>query len=98
GAAWLDYDGDGDLDLFIANGSTLERQAKGESGPGNRLYRNEGARRFKDATAGSGLEGGYWGSGVAAGDYDNDGFVDLYVTTILEGNRVYRTKRYRQLQ
>ena len=90
GAAWLDYDGDGDLDLFIANGSTLDRQAKGESGPGNRLYRNEGAGRFKDATAGSGLEGGYWGSGVAAGDYDNDGFVDLYVTTILEGNRLYR--------
>jgi enediyne biosynthesis protein E4 len=90
GAAWLDYDGDGDLDLFIVNGSTLERQAKGEPGPGNRLYRNDGPAGFKDATAGSGLQGGYWGSGVAAGDYDNDGFPDLYVTTILEGNRLYR--------
>jgi enediyne biosynthesis protein E4 len=90
GAAWLDYDGDGDVDLFIANGSTLERQAKGEAGPGNRLYRNDGQGGFKDVTAESGLRGGYWGSGVAAGDYDNDGFVDLYVTTILEGNRLYR--------
>jgi hypothetical protein len=90
GAAWLDHDGDGDLDLFIVNGSTLERQAKGEPGPGNRLYRNDGPAGFKDVTAESGLQGGYWGSGVAAGDYDNDGFVDLYVTTILEGNRLYR--------
>ena len=90
GAAWLDYDADGDVDLFIANGSTLERQAKGEPGPGNRLYRNDGQGGFKDVTAESGLQGGYWGSGVAAGDYDNDGFVDLYVTTILEGNRLYR--------
>jgi hypothetical protein len=90
GAAWIDHDADGDLDLFVVNGSTLERQARREAGPGNRLYRNDGAAGFKDATAGSGLEGGYWGSGVAAGDYDNDGRVDLYVTTILEGNRLYR--------
>jgi hypothetical protein len=89
GAAWIDYDGDGDLDLFIVNGSTLERQAKGEAGPGNRLYRNDGPQGFKDVTAESGLRGGYWGSGVAAGDYDNDGFVDLYVTTILESNHLY---------
>jgi hypothetical protein len=89
GAAWLDYDADGDLDLFIANGSTLEGQAKGEPGPGNRLYRNDGQGVFKDVTTESGLRGGYWGSGVAAGDYDNDGFVDLYVTTILEGNHLY---------
>ncbi len=90
GAAWIDYDGDGFIDLFVVNGSTLERREKGERGPGNRLYRNDGKGAFKDVTAGSGLEGGYWGGGVAAGDYDNDGFVDLYVTTILEGNRLYR--------
>jgi hypothetical protein len=90
GAAWIDYDGDGDIDLFVVNGSTLERQAKGERGPGNRLYRNGGGGAFEDATKGSGLEGGYWGSGVATGDYDNDGLVDLYVTTILEGNHLYR--------
>jgi hypothetical protein len=89
GAAWIDYDGDGGIDLFVVNGSTLERQEKGERGPGNRLYHNEGKGGFKDVTAGSGLEGGYWGSAVAAGDYDNDGFVDLYVTTMLEGNHLY---------
>ena len=89
GAAWLDCDGDGLLDLFVVNGSTLERQEKGERGPGNRLYRNDGKGGFQDVTAGSGLEGGYWGSAVATGDYDNDGLVDLYVTTILEGNHLY---------
>src|SRR5262249_22247013 len=53
GAAWIDYDGDGDIDLFVVNGSTLERQARGERGPGNRLYRNGGSGVFEDATAGS---------------------------------------------
>lgn len=89
GAAWLDFDNDGCVDLFIVNGSSLEKQAKGEHGPGNRLYHNNCDGTFTDVTVGSGLEGGYWGSGVAAGDYDNDGFVDLYVTTILEGNHLY---------
>ncbi len=89
GAAWIDYDNDGCLDLFVVNGSTLERQERGQRGPGNRLYHNNCNGTFTDVTAGSGLEGGYWGSGVAAGDYDNDGFVDLYVTTILEGNHLY---------
>jgi len=92
GAAFFDYDDDGCVDLFVVNGSTLEKQGKGERGPGNRLYRNDGKGAFKDVTAGSGLEGGYWGSGVAAGDYDNDGFVDLYVTTILEGNHLYHNE------
>src|SRR5262245_38080405 len=92
GAAFFDYDGDGLLDLFVVNGSTLEKQAKGERGPGNRLYHNDGKGGFVDVTAGSGLEGGYWGGGVAAGDYDNDGRVDLYVTTILEGNHLYHNE------
>ena len=90
GAAWFDYDNDGCIDLFVVNGSTLDRQAKGENGPGNRLYHNNCDGTFADVTAGSGLEGGYWGSGVAAGDFDNDGYEDLYVTTILEGNHLYR--------
>ena len=89
GAAWIDYDGDGFLDLFVVNGSTLEGQAKGERGPGNRLYHNDGKGAFEDVTRGSGLEGGYWGSAVAAGDYDNDGLVDLFVTTVLEGDHLY---------
>jgi hypothetical protein len=92
GAAFFDFDGDGWLDLFVVNGSTLERREKGERGPGNRLYRNDGKGSFRDVTAGSGLEGGYWGSGVAAGDYDNDGRVDLYVTAVLDGNHLYRNE------
>lgn len=89
GAAWIDYDNDGCLDLFVVNGSTLERQEKGERGPGNRLYHNNCNGTFANVTARSGLEGGYWGSAVAAGDYDNDGFVDLFVTTVLAGNHLY---------
>jgi hypothetical protein len=90
GAAWLDYDNDGRLDLFVANGSTLDRQAKGTPGPGNSLYHNEGDGKFSDVTEKSGLKGGYWGSAVAAGDYDNDGLTDLFVTTVLESNHLYR--------
>src|SRR5262245_14218679 len=92
GAAFFDFDGDGLLDLFVVNGSTLEKQARGERGPGNRLYRNDGKGAFVDVTAGSGLEGGYWGAGVAAGDYDNDGRVVRYLTTLLEGNHLYRNE------
>ncbi len=93
GAAWFDYDNDGWLDLFVVNGTTLERQEKGEPGPGNRLYRNasdSGDSSFADVTPKSGLAGGYWGSGVTTGDYNNDGFVDLYITTVLEDNHLYR--------
>lgn len=93
GAAWMDYDNDGLLDLFVVCGSSLELQNKGQRGPGNRLYRNRGDGGFVDVTAGSGLAGGYWGSGVAAGDYDNDGFTDLFVTSILDGNHLYHNNR-----
>lgn len=70
GAAWIDYDNDGLLDAFLVSGE----------GAPSRLYRNEGGNRFADmtATALPNLEG--WGQGVCAGDYDNDGFTDLFVT------------------
>lgn len=79
GAAFLDYDNDGDLDLFIVNGSTLEHFKRG----GDRLaflYRNGGDGRFSDVSRAAGLSQTGWGMGVCAGDYDNDGFQDLYVT------------------
>lgn len=90
GAALFDYDSDGDLDLYFVNGMKLvdgEREPAG----GNRLYRNEGAWRFRDVTdeAGVGHEG--WGVGCATGDYDNDGHVDLYVTNI-GPNVLYRNR------
>jgi hypothetical protein len=79
GVAMLDYDGDGWIDLFFVNGSTLEGFAAGAE-PTNHLYRNTGHRTFEDVTAKAGLAAGGWGQGVCAGDYDNDGHEDLFVT------------------
>ena len=78
GAAWLDYNGDGNLDLYIVNGSTYDREpGKGEP---NQLYRGDGKGRFKDVTAEAGVGDRGWGYGVAVGDIDNDGDPDLYIT------------------
>jgi hypothetical protein len=79
GAAFLDYDGDGRLDVFLVNGTTLEGFPKGEE-PTNHLYRNKGDGSFEDVTVRAGLIHGGWGQGVCVGDYDNDGDADLYVT------------------
>lgn len=70
GAAFIDYDNDGLLDIFLV------------SGPGSpsRMYHNEGKGRFRDVTEQLGLTHSGWGQGVCAGDYDNDGFTDLFVT------------------
>ena len=75
GAAIVDYDDDGRPDVFLVNGSRLG----GEAAP-SRLYRNQGDGTFADVTRGSGLDRRGWGQGVCAGDYDNDGRVDLFVT------------------
>ena len=79
GAAWLDYDNDGDLDLLIVNGSTRDRMKQGGD-PMLVLYQNDGSGHFRDVTAGSGLTHRGWGMGTCVGDYDNDGFEDVYVT------------------
>ncbi|HZF37980.1 MAG TPA: VCBS repeat-containing protein, partial [Blastocatellia bacterium] len=81
GVAWLDYDNDGFLDLFFANGADLRA---GKPSPGNALLRNlsaEGGKgTFADVTQSAGVKGnGGFSTGVAVGDYDNDGFLDLYV-------------------
>jgi hypothetical protein len=78
GVAWLDYDNDGFLDLFFANGANLQA---GKLSPGNALFHNTGKGTFVDVTQSAGLAGaGGFSTGVAVGDYDNDGFLDLYVT------------------
>jgi hypothetical protein len=79
GAAVLDFDNDGWPDIFLVNGSRLEGFPKGQE-PTSHLYRNNHDGTFADVTqkAGVGLVG--WGQGVCTGDYDNDGFVDLFVT------------------
>jgi enediyne biosynthesis protein E4 len=79
GAALFDAEGDGDLDLWLTNGSTLERLRKGEPGAGNTLWLNDGRGKFTDATARAGVGGSIWGNGVAVGDVDNDGDIDVFV-------------------
>jgi enediyne biosynthesis protein E4 len=76
GVALFDYDGDGDLDLFFANGATMQDP---EHGPGSRLYANRGNGTFEDVTQCTGLTLRRWATGVAVGDYDGDGDEDLYV-------------------
>ncbi len=78
GTAFLDYDGDFRLDAFLVNGSALEGFEDGRA-PTNRLYRNLGGGQFEDATESSGLGRSGWGSAVCAGDFDNDGNLDLFV-------------------
>ena len=83
GAAWFDYDGDGWIDLYLANGSTLEKiQGKDpEPPPGGRLYRNRGDGTFEDTTVESGIQTeNLWAMGVVAADMENDGDPDLFVT------------------
>ncbi len=70
GIAFIDYDNDGLLDLFILSGE----------GGTNRMYHNEGGDKFREVTAAVGLSSSGWAQGVCAGDYDNDGFTDLFVT------------------
>ena len=75
GVAFVDYDNDGWLDVFLVNGSRLEG-----SSATSMLYRNRHDGTFRDVTAETGLARSGWGQGVCAGDYDNDGFTDLFVT------------------
>ncbi|MFN0112885.1 MAG: CRTAC1 family protein [Blastocatellia bacterium] len=79
GIALFDYDNDGWLDVFIVNGATLAPPPKGQE-PTSHLYRNNRDGTFADATQQAGLARTGWGQGVCAGDYDNDGDTDLFVT------------------
>ncbi|MGD2113688.1 MAG: CRTAC1 family protein [Acidobacteriota bacterium] len=83
GLALVDYDGDGDLDLYLVNGwrlggpeSPREILERGK----NRLYRNRGDGTFDDVTEHAGVGSEEWGTGIAAGDFDGDGWTDLFAT------------------
>ena len=78
GVGLIDFDLDGQLDLFFVNGSHFERPAKGLS-QSNRIYRALGDFQYEDVTLSAGLMAHGFGMGCAAGDYDNDGFTDLFV-------------------
>jgi enediyne biosynthesis protein E4 len=90
GVAAIDYDHDGWLDLFFVNGSTLEGFPAGRA-PTNHLYRNKGDGGFEDVTAKAGLAASGWGQGACVGDYDNDGYDDLFVS-YWGRNRLYHNR------
>jgi hypothetical protein len=77
GCAFIDYDNDGWIDIFLLNGSRLEGAPEGAT---NRLYKNNRDGTFADVTEKSGLARSGWASAVCIGDYNNDGFDDLFVT------------------
>ena len=102
GVGMFDYDGDGDLDLYFVQGAMLDRTKEvsqssfpypGEAPPRNRLFRNElnptGTLRFTDVTREAGVGDPGYGMGMAVGDYDNDGDLDLYLTNF-GSNVLYR--------
>jgi len=78
GVAFYDYDNDGWLDIFLVNGTRLEGFPAGQE-PTNHLFKNNRDGTFTDVTAKAGLRRSGWGQGVCIGDYDNDGFDDLFI-------------------
>ncbi|MGA2741730.1 MAG: VCBS repeat-containing protein, partial [Bryobacteraceae bacterium] len=77
GIAFIDYDNDGWLDIFILSGTALKGPPAGAH---NRLYKNNRDGTFSDVTDQAGLKHSGWASAVCVGDYDNDGYEDLFVT------------------
>jgi hypothetical protein len=88
-AAWGDYDNDGLLDLYVA-GEYHDRNAT----PANlgRLYRNRGNGTFENVAGKAGVQNERWAKGVAWGDYDDDGHIDLYISNMNGPNRLYRNQ------
>jgi hypothetical protein len=82
GVAVFDYNNDGLMDLYFVNGAHLPDMDKSDPRYWNRLYRNNGDGTFTDVTEKAGVRGAGFGMGVAAADYDNDGWVDLYITGV----------------
>jgi hypothetical protein len=83
GVGLLDYDLDGDLDIYFVNGSRLDPpfgKGAGSPPPSDALFRNEGGMKFTNVTHQAGLTESDWGCGVTIGDYDNDGDPDIFVT------------------
>ena len=80
GVALFDYDGDGLLDIYLVNGSTMGALQGKEKAPRAALYRNLGGWKFEDVTNKAGVANERWGMGVAVADYDNDGRLDLFVS------------------
>jgi hypothetical protein len=89
GVALFDYDNDGLLDIYLVNGATMPGLAKDGPQYYNRLFRNRGDGNFEDVTVKAGVQGRGYNLGVAIGDYDNDGYEDIFVAG-LRGNILFR--------
>ncbi len=89
GCAFVDYDNDGWLDIYLVNASTLDALRGKAKAPRAALYHNNRDGSFADVTDKTGVANERWGQGVCAGDFDNDGWEDLYVTNYGK-NRLYR--------
>jgi len=91
GLAIFDYDGDGRPDVFFTNGADVPSLEKQSPADWNRLFHNDGGMHFSDVTERAGVRGVGYAMGAAAGDYDNDGHVDLFVAGV-DRNVLYRNR------
>jgi tetratricopeptide (TPR) repeat protein len=89
GVAVLDYDNDGFMDIYFTNGAESPALVKSGTRHWNRLYRNDGDGTFSDVTEAAGVAGAGYAMAAAAGDFDNDGFTDLFVAGV-DRNILYR--------
>jgi hypothetical protein len=92
GCAFIDYNRDGKPDIFLVNGAPMPG-FKGNGKPTAHLFRNKGNGEFTDVTTGSGLDLTYYGMGCSVGDFDNDGYDDLYVTAVLGPGHLFHNNR-----
>jgi hypothetical protein len=88
GVALLDYDGDGYLDVYLVGGAAIPSLQKETPAYWNRLFHNNGDCTFTDVTEKAGLAGAGYGSGVAVGDYDNDGWPEIFLANVT-GNQLF---------
>ena len=99
GCAFFDFDSDGDLDILLVNSTDWPSAGAARTPHFAGLYRNDGRGQFADVVAGSGLDVDIYGTGVAVGDYDNDGRPDVFLTAV-GGNRLFHNEgggKFREL-